>query len=160
MNPKPTLTPQSHQGGGGHETTDARAGWIFAIVFAMGIGAVVIHFVVNGVLHAFEKQPAPRDRWPAVTQARQNATAWTNRFPPLQVNPPIDLRTFRAREEAQLSAYGWMDRSAGVVRIPVTRAMDVLLEKGWPIRQGTNDTTGPSSWELQQQRAARGLKAE
>ena len=34
-----------------------------------------------------------------------------------------------------LEHYGWVDKNAGVVRIPVERAIDVLAEKGLPYRR-------------------------
>ena len=33
-----------------------------------------------------------------------------------------------------LNSYGWVDPKAGVVRIPIDRAMDLLLQKGLPVR--------------------------
>jgi hypothetical protein len=156
MDNNPSATPQGRQNGAGHELTDARAGWVFVILFFLGIGGLALHFVVLGAFNVFQRQAAPSDRWPAATQARKAAAAWTNRFPPLQVNPPVDWDSFRAREEAKLNTYGWVDRTAGVVRIPISRAMDLILEKGLSVRQGANPAAvGPSSWELQQQRAGK-----
>jgi hypothetical protein len=40
------------------------------------------------------------------------------------------MRELRAREEAALTSYGWVDREAGRARIPVERAMELLLERG------------------------------
>jgi hypothetical protein len=52
--------------------------------------------------------------------------------PVLQTDPEADLRAFRAKEEAQLDSYGWVDRSKGVVHIPIRRAMDDSVAKGIP----------------------------
>jgi hypothetical protein len=38
-------------------------------------------------------------------------------------HPAPDLK---ARQRASLSKYGWVDRSRGLVRIPIERAMDVV----------------------------------
>lgn len=54
--------------------------------------------------------------------------------PRLQVNPRQDLQALRAAEDAALGNYGWVDRTAGVVRIPVDRAMTLLTERGLPAR--------------------------
>ena len=35
---------------------------------------------------------------------------------------------------ARLSAYGWIDRAAGIAHIPVDRAIDIVVEKGLPKR--------------------------
>jgi hypothetical protein len=31
--------------------------------------------------------------------------------------------------------YGWIDRNGGVVRLPIDRAMDLVLERGLPQQQ-------------------------
>ena len=46
--------------------------------------------------------------------------------PRLQADPAADLAAQRAREQAQLDGYAWVDRDAGIARIPVDRAMDIL----------------------------------
>lgn len=35
----------------------------------------------------------------------------------------------RARDQAQLRGYGWVDRSAGLVRIPIDRAMQLYVQR-------------------------------
>jgi hypothetical protein len=50
--------------------------------------------------------------------------------PQLQENPRRDLAELRAREQALLDGYGWIDRPAGRVRIPVSRAMELLVAEG------------------------------
>jgi hypothetical protein len=52
--------------------------------------------------------------------------------PRLQVNAPADLRALRAREDAQLNSYGWVDRKAETVRIPIAQAMQLLAQRGLP----------------------------
>lgn len=55
------------------------------------------------------------------------------RLPPeprLQRVPIADLTRLREREERLLTSYGWVDREAGVVRIPVERAMQLVAERG------------------------------
>jgi hypothetical protein len=49
--------------------------------------------------------------------------------PRLQVAPAEDLRALRAREEEVLRTYGWVNREKGVVRIPIERAMELLVER-------------------------------
>jgi hypothetical protein len=52
--------------------------------------------------------------------------------PRLEVSPQQDLRQMRAAETAILHSYGWVDRQAGIVRIPVERAIELLAERGLP----------------------------
>ncbi len=39
------------------------------------------------------------------------------------------LRDHREREQAELSAYGWIDRQQGIVRLPIERAMELTVEE-------------------------------
>ncbi|HUI40952.1 MAG TPA: hypothetical protein VL523_03180 [Terriglobia bacterium] len=54
--------------------------------------------------------------------------------PRLQVNGHEDLEEYLQRQQQTLGTYGWVDRQEGVVRIPIDRAIDVLLERGLPVR--------------------------
>ncbi len=59
----------------------------------------------------------------------------------LQTDAPLDLKTYRDGQNKLLSGYGWADKQAGVVRIPVDRAMQLLLQKGYPVR-GSSPANG------------------
>ena len=50
--------------------------------------------------------------------------------PPLLSAPALDLRALRAEKHALLSHYAWIDRAHGVVRIPIERAMSLLIARG------------------------------
>ena len=50
--------------------------------------------------------------------------------PRLQTDPPVDLQGLRAREDLRLRSYGWVNREQGIARIPIDRAMDLLVERG------------------------------
>ena len=50
--------------------------------------------------------------------------------PRLQNDPRRDLATLRAREQALLDGYGWIDRPSGRVHIPVAQAMARVLAEG------------------------------
>jgi hypothetical protein len=47
----------------------------------------------------------------------------------LQTAPVQDLQALRASEQSTLDGYGWVDRPAGVVRIPIARAMELLVQR-------------------------------
>jgi len=49
--------------------------------------------------------------------------------PRLQTNPWKDITAFRAAEDDVLHSYGWVDQQAGVVRIPIDRAMQLLVQR-------------------------------
>jgi hypothetical protein len=54
--------------------------------------------------------------------------------PSMLVDEPTELDAFRRREDAILRGYGWSDEAGGTARIPVERAKELLLQKGFPVR--------------------------
>jgi hypothetical protein len=120
-----------------HETSDVNIRAILGFGGALVIAAVIIHFVLWLLFAYFqsrESQSAAR-QFPLAAEQQ-------NRLPPeprLQVNPRQDMRDLRAREDADLTSYGWVDRNAGVVRIPIAEAIRLTLERGLPVR--TTDET-------------------
>ena len=55
--------------------------------------------------------------------------------PDLQVASSLDYQEFRAAEEAQLHSYRWVDRESGIASIPIERAMEILADRGLPVRK-------------------------
>ena len=54
--------------------------------------------------------------------------------PAMLVTEPTALQIFRTREADELTTYGWVDENAGTVRIPIERAKELVLERGFPTR--------------------------
>ena len=67
--------------------------------------------------------------------------------PRLQAKPANEIYDFRIREKAELEGYGWLDRNAGTVRIPIAEAMRLTVERGLPARpaDGAAGATEPST---------------
>jgi len=153
----PTPTDSSAQPQGlpqpqveGYERSDVAAKWVFCFFALLFAGGIAIHFLIAWQMSQLEKQPSPKDQWAGTERA---TSAPPRKFPRLQLSPPADLEAFRAGEETDLTTYGWVNKTAGVVRIPIDQAMDLLLQKGLPMRSVTNEVkAGRSSLELQQQR--------
>ena len=73
--------------------------------------------------------------------------------PNLQIDDDHDERMALVRNQNQkLGSYGWVDRSNGIVRIPITRAMDLILQRGLPTRTNDISQTGESPLQLIQER--------
>ena len=53
--------------------------------------------------------------------------------PSLEGDPTATLREVRRAEQERLSTYRWVDRSAGVVAIPIERAMELVVRDGLPV---------------------------
>ena len=141
----------------GYEKRDANAKWIFGIVLFLLITGLIMHFVLAGVMERLGKTPFPTDELTGTRRGSKTGAQAKANVPHLQILPAEELNVFHAKEEAELNTYGWVNRTAGVVRIPVARAMDLLLQRGLPTRTGTNaPMTGPSEYELQLQRSQTG----
>jgi hypothetical protein len=54
--------------------------------------------------------------------------------PRLQVDPRQDLAKLRAHQNELLENYAWVDQQKGIARVPIDRAMTLVLEKGLPTR--------------------------
>jgi hypothetical protein len=113
--------------------TDIRA--VF-ILLATLIGTLLATIVVSAVMHkvylaAFHRYENHRIMSPM---------AQMHRLPPeprLQPNPTSDMVHFREIEDTLVNTYGWVDSQNGRVRIPVSRAMEMIAERGLPARKGT-----------------------
>lgn len=113
--------------GAGHEHTDANP-WIIAkFMMWLLIAAVLIHLGLAVLFNLFVEQRVER------TDPRYPLAAGEGpRVPPeprLQRFPREDIMNFRLREEAKLQQYGWVDKGAGTVHIPIHDAMRLMLER-------------------------------
>lgn len=66
--------------------------------------------------------------------------------PRLEIDERNQLDSERLREEKSLYTYGWVDEKAGTVHIPIERAMDLLSQRGLPVRpQGAASTASAAT---------------
>jgi hypothetical protein len=150
----PSRNPQSIQSADavGYEKRDANAKGIFLSVVGLFVVLVLVNFIVHWIIKDFRNSPAPSDRFSGSVRT-QPMEAGQATYPRLQISPPVDLKKFREEEATKLDSYGWVNQTAGVVRIPIERAMDLVLQKGLPTRQnGKHGKAGASTYEMQLQR--------
>jgi hypothetical protein len=50
--------------------------------------------------------------------------------PRLQADPKADLAELKRQQEQRLAGYAWIDRDAGLVQIPIERAMALIAARG------------------------------
>ncbi len=50
--------------------------------------------------------------------------------PELQATPLSDLEKLQSAQRARIERYGWIDQSKGLLRIPIKRAMEIVVSKG------------------------------
>jgi hypothetical protein len=74
--------------------------------------------------------------------------------PRLQVDPQLELHDYCASQVQSLTSYGWKDSRAGIVQIPVDRAIDLMVEHPLPAREGGNVPAGVNPQVLMKPTAA------
>jgi hypothetical protein len=126
------IEPQGQHPGGGHETTDVGLRGIFAFAVILVVFSVAVQIGLGLWMGAYSR--AER-REIAARPARLRDDTGQFPAPQLQGNPASDMARLRKEEEARLAEYGWVDRRAGIARIPVSRAMDLIAQKGLPTRK-------------------------
>jgi hypothetical protein len=151
------MSDQHQNGGnGGFEREDLGAKAIFGFLIGLAVLGVLVYFAANGTyraLNAYSEahQPAqsplkqttegdPRD-----LQASKVTRRIENTFPQplLETDERNELNDFRRQEEEQLNSYGWIDQKVGVVHIPIERAMQLVAERGLPVRTGETSSGSP-----------------
>lgn len=117
-------------GASGHEHTDANVWLIVQFAIWLTIAALLVHGLMWGLFVWFvSDRNAAAERaieFPLAIGAEPRLPAG----PRLQAIPANEMYEFRQRENAELTEYGWIDRNAGTVRIPVEHAKELLLQRG------------------------------
>lgn len=103
---------------------------------AVGLGIVLVGAAIAGALLTFlifrrhEKNEVRKDEASIAAAGMERREVAPPPLPRLQVQPVRHWREFRSAEQDRLSTYGWMDRTSGVVHIPIDRAIDLVAERG------------------------------
>lgn len=117
---------------------------IVAFVVILAITVIATELIVAGFFAFFETTS------PAASAKRAPLAAPAGTLPPppnLLTNEPANLAAFRAHEDAILHSYGWQDKNTGTVRLPIDRAMELSLERGFPVR-GVAPAEAPKAPEV------------
>lgn len=126
------------------------------IVAASVVGMILICLAASGVLiHSFAKKRAMQRMQSLGLIVTPDLKPLTRFSEPYLETDDGHAGEMKLREEqnATLNSYGWMDRSNGVVRIPIQLAMDLLAQRGLPARTNGVSQTGASPLQMIQQKA-------
>lgn len=139
-------------GHGSYEHQDLKATGIVYFLLTLVVVTALCLFGLRG-LYAFldrrEKAAQPAVN-PLVTNVPEDTRhiipGYPQSFfpsPKLEENERGQLNGIRLEEEKTLYTYGWVDEKAGTVHIPIERAMDLLVQRGLPVRaQGSSSDAG------------------
>jgi hypothetical protein len=111
----------------GHEPSGANVRAVWETGAGLAAVVVVSFLVVYGLMRFYGAMDnvVPGDP----VSAQVPAVPGT---PKLNPDQPVILRDLRERENQLLETYGWTDRSAGMVHIPIEKAMQIVAEEGLP----------------------------
>ena len=162
--------PANPTGNGGYERQDIGAAGVLYFLLGLAVAGLLVYFIVDGLYHFLDKrseaEQAPVN--PLVTNAPTdtrhipleyttdaNSTNYEKYLeknfpaPQLETDERLQLNKVRLREEDTLSTYDYIDKNAGSIRIPIDRAMDLIAQRGLPVRPQASTAKAPAAASLQ-----------
>jgi hypothetical protein len=133
-----------------HEVADLPLAGIKGFIVFLGLMLCVTFIAVWLVFHVLLRVSVGGDATPS-------PFAGASHLPPApQIQPSRDhntldqqdLQAFRDEENTKLTQYAWIGNDKQAARIPIEKAMDLLLAQGLPTRQG-DPTGGPAALPIQ-----------
>lgn len=95
-------------------------------IFGLGIGWLVLVALVLLGVRWWEVKSEPKEKAPRPALMGESEIGIVNQRPfALEDQAP----NLRAEQGARLGSYGWVDRSAGVIHVPIERAMEQVLAR-------------------------------
>ncbi len=91
---------------------------VYQLATAAVVGAIFVYFIVLLLFNSFARE-RPGARL-VVGSALKG---------PLEIDSGALLLELRKKEESNLNRLGWIDRATGTVRIPIGRAMAIIVER-------------------------------
>lgn len=135
--------PENPGGHGSFEHRDLSAATLFYFFLSLAVFVLVSSFVLQGFFAYLDhrekavEQPVnplvkniPEDTRHVAPGYPQTAFP----SPRLEEDERGQLNGILMKEDDILYSYGWVDEKTGVVRIPIDRAMDLLVQRGLPVR--------------------------
>lgn len=153
----------------GFEHQDLQASGILYFLLSLGVATVLAAVFLAGVYKFLDQrekahQPVVSPLVANVPKSELKTRAEYEQYaekafpdPRLETDERNQLNQVRTREDDLLESYGWVDENAGTVRIPIERAMDLLVQRGLPVRpQGAANTADTGAETIQNQTAVAG----
>jgi hypothetical protein len=128
---------KQHTPGTGHEETDINVWAVGKFAVALMLVTVAVLFVLFGLFRYLLSREGGPPAGRSQVAASEPAKAFPQ--PQLQENEVLDLKAIRAAEDQVLHSYAWINPEMNVVRIPIDRAMDLLVERGLPSRPAAGE---------------------
>jgi hypothetical protein len=128
---------------GSYERQDISARGIFYFLAGLLAATLLISFLLGGLYKILDQRFETHQ--PPVNPLAARVAKDTRKVPPqypqtafpdprLETDERTQLNSIRIAEEQKLNSYGWVDEKAGTVHIPIERAMELLTQRGLPLR--------------------------
>ncbi|MBL8861899.1 MAG: hypothetical protein JNK02_07785 [Planctomycetes bacterium] len=139
-----------------YETRDATLSPIVKFSFWLMVGVAIAFVSMYGMMQLTRKIPAigegephplaalndPIPPAPNLEMQRGVKQGWDGKLVDRSQRQPFTTRMWadvKVEAQQRIHGYGWIDRDAKVVHIPIERAMDLALQKGFPVQQKPKD---------------------
>ena len=145
-----SVNPAQH---GDYERRDIGVKGVLYFLAGLAVAVVLVYFIVDGLYSYLDKRSdagqvpvsplvtnAPKDTRHISKDYTENAFP----TPRLEEDERGQLNDNRLKEEQTLSSYNYIDQKAGTVRIPIERAIDLIVQRGLPVRGQPNLGVSPS----------------
>jgi len=159
-----------------HESTPANRSYerqdisdrgVFYFLAGLLAATLLISFLLSGLYKILDKRFETHQ--PPVNPLAANVAEDTRQVPPqypqtafpdprLETDERTQLNSIRIAEEQKLNSYGWVDEKAGTVHIPIERAMELLAQRGLPLRPQSG--AQPQNEAQKNQAAKKGKKGK
>jgi hypothetical protein len=144
---RPT-TDQATPDPDGYEHEDLSPSGPFYFFAGLVLLVLVIYLIAFGMfrfLDSYESTHQPPVSPMATPEAdtRTMTHEETQAFPQprLEENERTELRSLIENEDRELATYDWVDKDKGIVRIPIARAMELIVQHGLPVHaEGATST--------------------
>jgi hypothetical protein len=151
---------KNHGNGLGFEREDLGSKPIFAFIVSVVITGILVYYAIWGMFHFLDAYNRKHEQnlGPMVRVEQEPRSVRGEEIrqfpePRLEEDERTELNDFRYREEERLNSTGWIDEKAGIVYIPITRAIELVAARGLPTTPQAG-TLPPSPVNLARQAAA------
>jgi hypothetical protein len=134
---------ESATGRGSYEHQDLQASGVLYFLLGLAVVTLLCIVVLRGAFVVLDRREKVLE--PPVNPLVTNVPADTRHIAPeypqsVFPNPKLEedergqLNGILLNEDNALYSYGWVDEKAGAVHIPIGRAMELLAQRGLPVR--------------------------
>jgi hypothetical protein len=126
----------------GWEKRDVNIKGLFQFAFWM---AVVLLVTLVGMRLAFDKFKNSTPLGSTASPMVKLTDRMVPSGPLLQVLPHQELQDYCSAQQQEVNTYAWVNQESGVVRVPIDRAMELVLARGLPTRPAGDAAASGSS---------------